>query len=521
MHLPLAQHAWTVIRHPAQANLQAARHNIDAFVQVEIESVTGTVWHHQRRRRAATRYRDPTTTTETAEQNASAADGSYGQRRPSEEANPRTPCTTSASTLGGSLQHMCNVQWEPVLNAPVVDNNPLVANIAREAAGETLSSFGAGASADMIQALATWLVRHVRNRRATRAPNHWCWSITTVCWLISRAMRHNGNEQGLSVRFLASHFGMNAAGMRQRPIATWEQGGTTCAYAFDPGTLPPGAQSLGEHEGVVSHTNPRVSRAAVTLLDRLVQAIWTEPFQADPRNQGSSDEPHTGDAAMQVDNEDGSERIAMTIDRAPGEVPANTPASTGVADEGHENGSTYPPMSQCDAEEAQEGRKCRDTESPLEDGHAETQASNTVEPDEHWMGGTVHAQSAATSVGVDNSIESEGISPTVPFTHPDVSSTMGEGGEDALGSTPWPDHTEEGNGRLNATEDTNYTADENRTGHVRVQTWLTAQIGSPTQNAEANPDTTTLIHTPIPAGAVATLPTITQEPTYLDTGAST
>ena len=229
MHLPLTQHAWAVIRHPAQANLQAARHNIDAFVQVEMESVTGTVWHHQRRRHVVTRHRDPTTSSESAEQNAPATDGRFGQRRPNEEANPRTPYTASTSTLGGSLQHMCHVQWESVLNAPVVDNNPLVANIAREAAGEVLSSFGTGASAEMTQALATWLASHVRNRRETRAPNHWCWSITTVCWPISRAMRHNGNQQGLNVRFLASHFGMNAAGMRQRPIATWEQGGTTCA----------------------------------------------------------------------------------------------------------------------------------------------------------------------------------------------------------------------------------------------------------------------------------------------------
>ena len=234
------------------------------------------------------------------------------------------------------------------------------------------------------------------------------------------------------MRFLASQFGMNAAGMRQRPIATWEHGGATCAYAFDPGTLPPGAESLGEHESVVSHTNPRVSHAAATLLDRLVQAIWTEPLQEDPRGQGGSDEPHTDDAAMQVDNEDGSERTTMTIDRAPEEVQANTPATTGVTGEGHENGNTYPSMSQCDAEEAQEGRNCRNTERPLEAGHAETQASNTVEPDEHWMGGTVHAQSAATSVDVDNPFESDGISPTVPFTHPDVSSTMGEGGGDAL-----------------------------------------------------------------------------------------
>ena len=245
-------------------------------------------------------------------------------------------------------------------------------------------------------------------------------------------------------------------------------GGTTGAYAFDPGTLPPGAQSLGEHESVVSHTNPRVSRAAVTLLDRLVQATWTEPLQEDPRNQGISDDPHTDDADMQVDNDNASERTAMSIDRVPAEVQANTPATTGGAGEEHENGSTHPSRSQYDAEEAQEGRNCRNTESPLEDRHAETQASNMVDLDEHWMGGTDHAQSAAPSADVGNPFESEGISPTVPFTHPDVSSTIGEGGEDALGSTPWPDHTEEGNGRLNAAEDTNYTADENRPGHVHA-----------------------------------------------------
>ena len=338
-----------MIRHPTQANLQAARHNIDAFVQVEMESVTGTVWLHQRRRHVGTRHRDPTTISESAEQNASTADGRCGQERPNEEANPRTPHTISTSTLGGSLQHVRHVQWETTHNAPVVDNNPLVADLARAAAGEVLPSFGTGASAEMTQALATWLVSHVRNRRETRAPNHWCWSITTVCWLISRAMRHNGNEQGLNVRFLASHFGMNAAGMRQRPIATWEQGGITCAYTFDPGTLPPGAQSLGEHESIVSHANPRVSRAAGALLDRLVQAIWTEPSQEDPRNRVSGDDPHSDDADMQVDTEGGSETTGMAVDRAPEEDPANTPVDTGAADEGHGNGSTYPATPQCDA----------------------------------------------------------------------------------------------------------------------------------------------------------------------------
>ena len=133
----------------------------------------------------------------------------------------------------------------------------LIISTATKAARETLASFGEGAPADMTQALATWLASHVRARRATRAPNHWCWSITTVCWLIARAMRHNGADQGLSCRSLATRFGTNAAGMRQRPIASWEAEGTTCDYTFNPGTLPPGAQSLGEHESVVSHNQPK------------------------------------------------------------------------------------------------------------------------------------------------------------------------------------------------------------------------------------------------------------------------
>ena len=225
IHLPLTQHAWTVIRHPTQANLQAARYNIDASVQVEMELVTGTVWHHQRRRQVVTSRRNTVTTAENAERNAATAGEERGQETPSEETNTRASPTTRIDTLGGSLQHMRHVQWESIPNAPVVDYNPLVANLAREAAGEVLSSFGGGAPAEMTQAFATWLVSHARIRRETRAPNHWCWSITTVCWLISRAMRQGGSEQGLNVRFLASHFGMNAAGMRQRPIATWGTGG--------------------------------------------------------------------------------------------------------------------------------------------------------------------------------------------------------------------------------------------------------------------------------------------------------
>ena len=116
-----------------------------------------------------------------------------------------------------------------------------------------------------------------------------------------------------------------------------------CEYAFDPGTLPPGAQSLGEHESIVSHTRPRVPRAAGTLLDRLVQVIWTEPPQEEPENQASGDEPLPDDADMQVDTEEGSEATGMAMDSAPLEDPANTPVDTGDAGEKHDNGNTYVP----------------------------------------------------------------------------------------------------------------------------------------------------------------------------------
>ena len=423
-----------------------------------MESVIGTVWHHQRRRQVVTSRRDPATTPEPAEQNATAAGGERDQRRPNEEANPRTPHSTS-NALGGALQHMRHVQWESPLNAPTVDNNLLVANLAREAAGEVLSSFGTGATVEMTQALATWLASHVRSRHGTRAPNHWCWSITTVCWLISRAMRHNGNEQGLNVRFLASYFGMNAAGMRQRPISTWEQGGASCEYAFELGTLPPGAQSLGENESIVSHTNPRVSRAADTLLDRLAQAIWSEPPQEDPEDQASGDEPPTDHDDMQVDTEEGTVATDTAMDSTPPEDPANTPADAGVAGEEHGGGNAHPAAPQCDAGEAQDRDNYHCTQGPTESGYAETQGSN-----EHSASGTFHTRSTVNSKEVEDPFASAGISPTIPFTHPDASPPNGDHGEGAPEAVPGPEHIGERNGQANFAGNPICAGDGSRTG---------------------------------------------------------
>ena len=50
IQISLTHHAWVAICHPFQANLQAARHIIDPVAQIELESVTGIVWHYRRRR---------------------------------------------------------------------------------------------------------------------------------------------------------------------------------------------------------------------------------------------------------------------------------------------------------------------------------------------------------------------------------------------------------------------------------------------------------------------------------------
>ena len=228
--------------------------------------------------------------------------------------NPQTEGPTSATSeeLNGALQHLRRVQWEqPSSNVPSADLNPLAANAATDAAREVLASFGGGAAANMIHALATWFASHVRARHSTRAPHHWRWSITAVCWLIARAMRHNGADQGLSCRSMATRFGMNAAGMRQRFLSAWGAEGTTCNYTFNPATLPPGAQSLGENESVVSHTSPRISEDAAAHLERLVQTIWTENSTEEVRN--AIDEVNT--QAQDIDMCDGEQtQINPTID---------------------------------------------------------------------------------------------------------------------------------------------------------------------------------------------------------------
>ena len=91
LHLSLAQHAWTVIRHPIQANLQSARHNIDPVVQIELESVTGVVWHYQRRCQPESGYIDPETVTGNTGRHTTEDSGSAEQSRPNEEGNPQAP----------------------------------------------------------------------------------------------------------------------------------------------------------------------------------------------------------------------------------------------------------------------------------------------------------------------------------------------------------------------------------------------------------------------------------------------
>ena len=289
MQIALTHHAGVAIHHPIQADMRAARHGIDPAIQVVLESATGNVWIHQRRR-----------------QNSAAREqhNRHG-RRANDDGERTNPCETEADDttnptpgdvpmeatphnphgeLQGTLGQLRHVTWgSSSESATTVDHNPEVATNATHASREVLATFGTGASDDMIRDFAAWIARHVRARHATSAPNHWCWALTTVCWLISKAMQNDGAAHGLTCRAMATSFGMNAAGIRQRPLTTWTSPNSTAApggapreYEFPPGTLPPGAQSTGENESVVSQTNARLSSEANTHLNRLIQSIWTE-----------------------------------------------------------------------------------------------------------------------------------------------------------------------------------------------------------------------------------------------------
>ena len=92
---------------------------------------------------------DPETVTGNTERHTTGASESIGQSRPKKEANPQAPSTASGGTLSGPLQQLSHVQWEQANDASPVDNSPLVASMSSEAFREALTSFGAGASADM------------------------------------------------------------------------------------------------------------------------------------------------------------------------------------------------------------------------------------------------------------------------------------------------------------------------------------------------------------------------------------
>ena len=441
---------------------------------------------------------DPEVATGSTERNTSVAGECTWQRRLNENSNPQTevPPSKTDGALGGPLQQLRHVQWEqPSSNAPLVDNSPLVANAATEAARPALASFGEGAPADMIHALATWFASHVRDRRATRAPNHWCWSIATVCWLIARAMRHSSADQGLSCRSMATRFGMNAAGMRQRPIAAWEAEGTTCGYTFNPGTLFPGAQSLGENESVVSHTNPRVSEDATAHLARLVQITWTENCSEETRSTANDDNPQASDVDMRVGNDNISQGAAMSCDREEEQTQTNARVAAGVLDGGQGVEATPLDTSVTSAGNVTHSPSHNDEETqasednfrpvPQSDDNIPcTQDSISLQEDRHNTGESridshaangnswgqpEHDNTQCTSTnttGGDHVFRNEVISPTVPFTPPDIQSTDRDcttsntnvtghcpRNEEVSGQRSNPDSTEQGNAPLSGASD--------------------------------------------------------------------
>ena len=253
---------------------------------------------------------------------------------------------------------------------------------------------------------------------------------------------------------MASRSGMNAAGMRQRPIAAWEAEGTTCSYTFNPGTLPPGAQSLGESESVVSHTSPRISEGAAAHLARLFQIIWTENCTEEARSTTSDDNLSAPDIDMRDRSDNTSEGTAMSVDRDGEHAQPNARESAGMHS-GEQGGAVTPPDTNVrpignathspshSGGEAQASEDNNRPEPHPDDSVPRTQDNNFLCEDCHSAGGSQgnnHATSG-TSGGQDhddtqrtmaNTTEGEHlcgdevISPTIPFTHPDLQSTDGD-----------------------------------------------------------------------------------------------
>ena len=297
---------------------------------------------------------------------------------------------------------------------------------------------------------------------------------------------------------------MNAAGMRQGPIAAWEAEGTTCSYTFNPGMLPPGAQSLGESESVVSHTIPRISEGAAAHLARLIQIIWTENCFEEMRNTASNDNPQAPDIDMCDGNVNTSEGTAMSVDREEERAQPNARTPTGIYD-GEPEANATPPDTNVMAvgnathspthndEEAQASgdnlrpelhtddsvpctqdisslhEDCRSTDENRGDSHV-TIGNSGKQPDHD------NTQRTLTNTnGGDHVPGNEVISPTIPFTHPDLQSTDGDGttsSTNVIGHHPYneevldprsnPDRTEQGNVPLNGASDANCASDANR-----------------------------------------------------------
>ena len=167
---------------------------------------------------------------------------------------------------------------------------------------------------------------------------------------------------------------------------------------------------MGEHESVVSHTNPRVSHAAGTALDRLVQLIWEEHTRGGPCQRDGDDASLPHDSDMQVDNEENGRDADMnTGDTSAGYTSHRQAGASNTAAEQDSNcaetamtqdlGEAHDNSTR-DNEERQDVNP-REEEHSQDDRHAETSPRGQNPTDGNANG---------------DPFASRSISPTVPFT---------------------------------------------------------------------------------------------------------
>lgn len=172
------------------------------------------------------------------------------------------------------MQCVSHVKWpQHVPWANSSWNNQQIVEESTQAAREVIEALGGGTPENMVHALGQWIIDHVKARRHAGARNQWCWPMTFTCCIISIALRHAETGSEHDCRTLLDRFGVTVGGARQNPFQRWCNLDDTRNANFEPGTLPPGAQSQGRRGSLVSRVRINLSDATVGRLGNVIRMI--------------------------------------------------------------------------------------------------------------------------------------------------------------------------------------------------------------------------------------------------------